>query len=618
MAMANPNHSRQCHKGHNNMVRTNSHNRLMVESNELSTVIALARAKGVDVLADKKGNLIARNVHAKLLDFVLQDTKRKYFELGIKSIIASEATKHMPLATAMAQFAVSVKMDNDLGFRLGGVVFNLLKQAGLMTEYMRETENGRSERVMKLPKKWAIDKDMLDELLLHVSPGAKPFRPKDWIVKADGTLQVGGYASTKMVMGSRLNAQIVQSQRMYDILNHEQRTAYAVDWDVWNKFRDDFQDSFPADQSWVEITKLEAELNILGIDPAFFARAFGSNGRIYILGYRTHREAGIRNELFQFHTKKLWNKEDYHTVERQIDGLRGSTSAKEIIQLYVLERDLALQQAGTPTGTIIRRDAKMSGVQGTGAVAMRSKEDAYHCGMLETYKDGRLVISANPLMTQYGITTKAQAKAGAMTWMYLSGGKAMITKIKEDTGLTIKADGKTFKGHWDESAKEVFPGQVRLMKELMGIIQYKKKETQFNWTLASGFKASIRAIGTVETVINTVMGKHSFSRQEIDKEFMGVRLGAAFGHGNDATLRHWMVLTAKRDGIDIDIVHDQFGVHLVDSVDTDTAYVSGLRRMLDLPILENFMQDVAGNGARANKVMINTLSRFDIVGGLFD
>ena len=66
------------------MTLTKAHTHTMVSSSELATVVALATVKGVDILADKKGVLIARNVHAKLLDFVLQDKEMKYFELGIK------------------------------------------------------------------------------------------------------------------------------------------------------------------------------------------------------------------------------------------------------------------------------------------------------------------------------------------------------------------------------------------------------------------------------------------------------------------------------------------------------------------------------------------------------
>ncbi len=595
----------------------NTHTKLMASSEALAAVKELAQIKGVDILADKNNKIVARKEHTAILGWVLEDKSNRYFTQMIKLVIASEATKHMPLATVMAQFAVSIKMDSKLGFRVGGVVLNLLKQAGLMTEYLRTTENGFQERVIKLPSIWAINEETMKELLLKVSPGAKPFKPKDWIVKPDGTLQVGGYSTTKAVMGSRLNEKIVQEQALYDVLNHEQSTQYAVDWDVYNKFRHHFQDSFPAEQSWTEIVKLDAELDILGDKPAYFARCFGANGRVYILGYRTHREGGIRNEIFNFFNKKLWNKSEYYIVHQQIADLKGCTSAKEEIQLYVLQRDLALQQAGIPTGTIVRRDAKMSGVQVAGAVAMRSKKDGYHCGLLSTYEDGRLVIASQPKMTGYKFE-KPQAKAAAMTWMYLSGGDAMINKVKEDTGMVIDCEGKQFKKDWDEAAEEVFPGQLRLMKEMMGILYYKKSNTHFRWTSSSGFKVSLAAIGTVATTIDTVMGKHEFSREEIDPEFMGVRLGAAFGHSEDAAVRHEMVKAAKFYGKDIDVVHDQFGVELNYSASNDQEYVNRLRYNLSQPILHNFMQDVAGNGARANSVIIGDLVADDIVSGLYN
>jgi len=611
MAMAIPN--TLSNKLEGNIMTLLNHTESMVNSPAMDTVLELAHAQGVEILNDKNGKLIAAKVHTELLDFVLKDIDRKYITIAVKLLIASEAHKDLPLATIMAQFAIAVKMESTLAFRLGGVVFNLVKRAGLMQEYMKDTINGRRERVVKLPSKWAITDEIFKELMMKVGQGARPFKAKDWtpIIK-------GGYSNTKWVSGSRLNEVIPQTQEMYDLLNYKQSIAYQVDWDVFNTFRDNFQDSFPAMESMIEIHKLQAELEILGTEPAYFAWNFGTNGRMYCQGYRTHRQAGIRNELFDFHKRTTWSEQDYHIVERQIADLKGDTSAKGMIQLYKLERDLGLQRNGEPTGTIIKRDAKMSGVQQVGAIMMRSKVDADSTGLLETFtQDGRLTLAAQPKMAKYNLD-KPQAKAAAMTWMYLSGGDAMVNKVKDDTGRDLGVDGKTFKLEWDEAGKDVFPGQIRFMYECMGIIKYKKCNTHFRWTSSSGFKVSIAATGTVDEVINTVMGKHSFSRQEIDAEFMGVRLGAGAGHAEDAASDHIQTRHAMTRGVDIDTVFDQFGYHLGDSQWGDEVYSEVMRWKLGQPILANFFQDVASNGRRADHVMLNTLHHEDVKAGLFD
>ena len=536
-----------------------------------------------------------------------------YFTIAAKIIVAAEVHKDMPLTTVMSQIAVTLKMNNKLGFRLGAVILNLMKQAGIFKEYIKHTENGHNERVIILAKKWAINDEMFKELSLKVGKCAKPMMPKMWTPD-----HKGGYLNTKWVSGSRLNEVIKQSQDMYDVLNHLQQVAYAVDWDVFNKFKDDFQDSFPSDQSMIEINKMQAELEIIGDQKAYFAYNFGTNGRVYCEGYRTHRHAGIRNEVFDFHKKSIWNQDDIYIVERQIKDLKGDISAKGKIQHYKLTRDLAAQMKGIATGTIIKRDAKMSGVQQIGAIMMRSNTDAKYVGLLKDFPiDGRLKLTANGVMAKYKMD-KPQAKAAAMTWMYLSGGDAMVNKVKNDTGRDLDVDGKLFKREWDEAGEFVFPGQIKFMGEVMSIIKYFKNNTHYRFTSSSGFKVSIAAIGTVIESIDTVMGRHEFSREEIDAEFMGVKLGAAAGHSEDASSLHLQVLAAKAACIDIDTVHDQFGHHLADSETGDTTYSNNMKWKLKQPLLERFLHETANNGGRAKHILINNLKEQDIVAGLFD
>ncbi len=599
------------------MVQVNKHIEEMMASQGLHTTIALATAQGVDILADKNNKLVARQLHESLLGLVINDKDNKLMELGMKLVMSGQTVASYPLATAMAQFAIATAKqfegDDDISFRLSGVVFNLLKQAGLIAEYTKITENGHKERVLVMGKKWELSKEIFIELQHKIGKGARPYQAAKWTPTSKG-----GYEKTKWIAGSRLNEVLPQTQEIYDVLNHLQATAYAVDWDVWDKFKMSFRASFPAEQSMIEIDKMELELLALGTEPAYFAYNFGANGRVYCEGYRTHRQAGIRNEIFDFHKKSLWNQADFHIVERQIEGLQGATSQKELIQLYKLTRDLAAQRNGIPTGTIIKRDAKMSGVQVAGAIAMRSKADAHYTGCLGDFKiDGRLQLSSQGEMAKYDLN-KAEAKAAAMTWMYLSGGKTMLAKMEEDTGKVLDVEGKAFKKEWEDSAKNVFPGQIRLMKELTAIIKYFDKNTHFRWTSASGFNVSIANIKSVEDIIHTVMGKHSFRRETIDTSEVLLGLGAAFGHSGDASMLHWSVQAAKARGVDIDTVHDQFGYHLADSEPGDAEYVSGLQRMFDMPVLESFMQDVAGNGDYAKFVLVNTLERDDIKGGLFD
>lgn len=554
----------------------------LLNNSDITTLIDIISIEGrLENLAEHKLILESlvndRLVYSKLVTFV------------IKHVITS-SVKELPLTVLRnmtAELLHGRKASNRI--RIASVVVKLLQNTGLFTTWEKKTSHGFNENIIscsfKLSETTKLDlKTKVRNLPL--------FMP------ASASISMSGHRKKVSADNSHMNA-------LLEKLNY---VGYTLDERVWNKYKYELAAYRFADLSTQDDMVAEGD-KLLG-KTFYFNHKFGpDNGRIYCDGDLFTLHGGALNYVYKFADKRVLTERGLANLRAKVQELEDeieTLSFKEKVEFYSLSLDLIDAEQGKPVGTILHIDAKLSGLQHQ-CIATRNKSEALYCGLLSELSDGYTHIR-NKLSNKDELT-RDNVKDAYNPYQYGAGAVATCKPV-------IEAGAHLSYSEWQEAYKTAFPGAFALRTFLLSLA---KEYTQdvFSFTSPSGFRCTVTALGTEENAYNTCYGKTTYTRKEIDKKHMGVKIVAAFSHMMDASALHYVV---GNSSFDMHVIHDSFGSHPNDTDTVHQLYIDALRRHLAMPVLLDFTSQIIGRdraGVNVNRLIKNTLQPADIVAGLY-
>lgn len=566
---------------------------------ELQVVVDLLVSRVVELLAAPTDRVVEVIHHdnesnkaqtAAVIDMLKSSDSTKVFTFIAKHIIMS-AVKEVPRTVLITQIAelYHSSMSPTTRFRMAQVLVKLFELTDAFTSMKKMNVHCHQEYVVVLKQK--LTKATIEELQTSV-----------WKLPKS----VPTHTSSKAGHFKKISA---DNSHMMDITMKLDNVAYTLDERVWNKFKYDLA-AYRFTDMPVQHAFITNGDHLVG-KTFYFTHRFGDdNGRIYCDGDLFTLQGGALNYVYKFADKRVLTAEGMKALRTHVDELhhKASLSFKESVELYSLTLDLIDAEAGLPVGTILHKDAKLSGLQHQ-AIATRSIHLAKFCGMIEDYSDGYTHIRSS--LSNSDQLSRDMVKKAFNPYQYGAGSSATITPV-------LEAGGHIDYKEWEAAYAKAFPEAFNLRSFLLLLSKQYASDT-FTFTSPSGFNCTVTALGTVDTAISGVYGKLQYIRKEIDKEHMGVKLVAAFSHMQDAAVLHSVVRKSKYD---MHVVHDSFGAHPNDIADVLSNYVWALREHLAMPILKQFVQEVLKSDeafavANVSKYISNTLTPSDIVGGLF-
>ena len=513
----------------------------------------------------------------------------KLVEFIIKQVVIS-TVRVLPLTVLISQVAETMlgrKATNR--FRIAAILISLVELAGVFSVYTDKTRDGYNERIISL--KTIISSVGKEELLL-----------KSWklptVLPSKATIKYSGH--TKKIKAD--------NDHFSPIIGKLNNTGYTLDARVWTMFKYKLAAYRFVDTSTQNSMIAQGD-NLIGTTFYFNHRMGIDNGRIYPEGDLFTLHGGALNYAFKFINKEICTPRGLEVLRNRVAELEAdldTLSFKEQVEYYSLSLDLIDAEHGKPIGTILHIDAKLSGLQHQ-CIATRNKSEALYCGLLSELKDGYGHLKSK--LSNADSLTRQMVKDAYNPYQYGAGSKATIAPV-------VEAGGRLDFTEWTVAYKSAFPNAFRLRSYLVSLAKDYKADT-YTFTTPSGFNAVVTALGQVTDSITTVYGKLEYSRNEIDKDFMGVKLVAAFSHMQDASSVHHVVLGST---FDMHIVHDSFGSHPnhVDAV--EELYIDSLRKHLSMPVLRDFVANIVGMelaDANVSRLIDNTLEVRDIVAGLY-
>lgn len=571
---------------------------------ELETVVELLVSR-VEELLQVNTDILADSIHThhhenkdqtKVAINTLKDNTqgfRKVLVFVAKHIVMSAVKKETPRTVLIAQIAeLYAKVMNPTSrFRLAAIILKLFELTDAFTSSKVQNLHKHGEWLIKLNYK--LSSATREELQKSV-----------WKLPSETPVTKAGTAGhIKKITAS--------NEHMMDVIEKLNSVAYTLDERVWNKFKYElaayrFED-LTAQQAMVE------EGDKLVGKTFYFNHRYGpDNGRIYCDGDLFTLQGGALNYVYKFTDKRVLTEEGIRVLREHVNELhsKASLSFKETVEYFSLTLDLIDAENGLPVGTILHKDAKLSGLQHQ-AISTRSHSLAQYCGLLTQITDGYNHIRS--MLSNGNELTRDMVKCAYNPYQYGAGRESTIKPVLEMGG---NLDYK----EWEQAYAKAFPEAFDLRSFLIMLSSKYAKDT-YTYTSPSGYNAVITALGTVETSISTVYGKLNYTRKEIDKDHMGVKLVAAFSHMQDAALLHYVV---RKASYDMHVVHDSFGAHPNDITDVMQNYVAGLQEHLCMPILSDFVAQILADQANpemvrhnVSKYISNTLKPSDIVGGLY-
>lgn len=571
---------------------------------ELSVVVTLLTSRAVELLSSYTvDELVLKVAHdhkenlAETLSIVESMknspiTFSNTLEYTAKRIIMS-SIREIPRTVLISQIAelYAKHLKSNSRFRIAAIIVKLFELTNAFATITKINTHGFNEYVI-------VCKVKLSEVTLE------QLRTSVWKLPKD-------VPSVSKGIAGHIKKQSNPNIHMSDITDKLSSVAYTLDSRVWDKFKHKLAAYRFTELSTQSSFIIEGD-KLVGTTFYFNHRYGPDNGRIYCDGDLFTLQGGALNYVYKFANKRVLTSEGMIALRSHVEALHSQEvlSFKEQVELYSLTLDLIDAEQGLPVGTILHKDAKLSGLQHQ-SIATRSIDLARYCGLIKDYSDGYNHIKYN--LSNSDELSRDMVKKAFNPYQYGAGELATVTPVRELGGnINYK--------EWEEAYAKSLPEAYELRRFLL-LLSSKYRSDTYSFTSPSGYQAVITGLGTVETPITTVYGKLHYSRKEIDAEFMGVKLVAVFSHMLDASVLHTVVRRAKYD---MHVIHDSFGAHPNDINDVCTNYVHVLQEYLCMPILENFVTEVLASKAdpellkvNVSKFVSNTLRPSDIVGGLY-
>lgn len=518
----------------------------------------------------------------------------KYFV----SCIFNASFKELPLTTLISMGAETLLTHKpSTRLRISSMLIRLLEASGAFFITTKINHEGFSERVIK--PKVQLTQQAIDYLSIRQRNLPKTESTEEMKVKYSG----------------HRKKQHDNNDHMAYLTNKLNKVGYRISHRVWERFKVQLAQYRFTDKH-TQLAMIHSGDSLLD-KTIHFTHRFGSdNGRIHCDGDLFTLHGGALNYIYKFEDKRMLNADGLERLEDRIYELEAESTLKfkEQVELYSLQCDLLDHLQGKPVGCILHQDAKLSGLQHQ-ATALRCKDSALYCGMLNELEDGYEHIK-NSLSNRAKLS-RDMVKDAYNPYQYGAGAETTIKAVEEAGGsLDFK--------EWNEAYQTAFPSAFRLREFLLMLSKEYKSET-YKFTSPSGFNCVITALGNEDTIIVTNYGKIEYSRQEVETKHMGVKLVAGFSHMLDASSLHDVVANANYD---VHVIHDSFGSHPNDSAHVEASYIDSLRSHLASPILKTFVTEVVTNRtnstlaaslweADVSSLMENTLTPSDIVKGLY-
>ncbi len=577
-----------------------------LNSVEIETVVSLVEAKYTELvttiatdrlleLLPTTGSKLTNKAEYTLILTSLRDSMSDYSKVvsfTTKLIVAS-AIREVPRTVLISQVAETLtgrKASNR--FRIASAIVRLLELSGAFTTYQKTNTHGFSESVITLG--YTLSTMTQDELSTKIRN-----LPTDLPVAA--TKRTAGHSKKVTAENSHM---LPITQKLNDV-------AYTLDARVWNKFKYELA-TYRFSDTKTQEAMIKAGDELLG-KTFYFGHRFGpDNGRIYVDGDLFTLHGGALNYAFKFANTEVCTTAGLNALSTKVEELHSQDTLafKEQVELYSLGMDLIDAEAGLPVGTILHIDAKLSGLQHQ-SIALRDATGAHFCGLLDDMSDGYNHIRSN--LSNASTLTRDIVKKAFNPYQYGAGSAATVAPV-------IKAGASLDFKEWELAYKKAFPKAYDLRSFLLSIAKNYKSET-YSFTSPSGYNCTLTGLGTVDTAIDTCYGRLEYSRQEVDADFMGVKIVAAFSHMLDASALHSVVLGAD---FDMHVIHDSFGSHPNNTASVHALYIESLQNHLCTNVLENFTSDILSSvsdiglvQANVARLMSNTLRPSYIVGGLF-
>ena len=571
---------------------------------EVNTIKELAYAKYTDLLSLDK-ELIVSSIeklnnhtenHAENLIIVelLQINEshyRKLVEFSIDMIIKA-SVKELQRTVLVSHIAQAQRgIEASRAFRTSAIIVAMLTLVTVCGSYQKRTETGHMEYITTCGFK--LTQSTLDELATRIYK--RPFSsPQTASIKSAGHFM----KVTK------------DNSHMTHILQKLNNVAYTLDARVWDKYGVAL-----AAYRFEGITTQKAMVaqgdSLVG-ETFYFNHRFGiDNGRIYCDGDLFTLHGGALNYAFKFADKRILTAEGLEVLRSHVADLhsKDELSFKEQVEMYSLTLDLIDAENGLPVGTIVHKDAKLSGLQHQ-SIVTRDADGAHYCGLLSDMSDGYSHLQSK--LSNGASLTRQMVKDAFNPYQYGALATATCQPVI-DAGQSLN-----FK-EWTDAYKAAFPKAFALRSLLGVILKDRVASDTIEFTSPSGFNCVLTALDTKTTAIQTVLGKLEFTRKVIDKEAMGVKAIAALSHMLDASTLHYVV---DNSNFDLHVIHDSFGAHPNDVAVVEALYVEALQNHLCMPILSGFVHALYGQEDKVvqysvSQLIANTLTPAMIVGGLY-
>lgn len=575
-----------------------------LHNNEISTIVELIIAKYnellnestidqlVDQLHDTEHELGNKEEHQYILQSLQSDRDiyAKLVTYTVKHIVMS-GVKELPLLVLLNMVAEQLSGRKTTSrMRIAATIVKLLEKCDSFFITKKLNKDNHLERIVGL--RYVLSTLSKEELLAKQYNQTLSFEP------VEGKRKVAGHR--KKV--SRDN------NHMLPLLDKLNTVGYTLDERVWNKYKYELS-AYRFDDIATQTTMRTEGDKLLG-KTFYFSHIFGpDNGRIYCEGDLFTLHGGALNYVYKFANKRMLTARGLEILEAKVAELEAELSTlsfKEKVEYYSLSLDLIDAHHGKPVGTILHRDAKLSGLQHQ-CIATRCKSEALYCGLLSTLRDGYSHI--RELLSNAHELSRDMVKKAYNPYQYGAGAKATIEPVQLLGG---RLDFK----EWESAYSKAFPNAFRLRSFLLTVAKEYTNDI-FTYTSPSGYNCAITALGTETDYVNTCYGKVKYERKEVDAKHMGVKLVAAFSHMLDAATLHHVVAGAD---FDLHVVHDSFGAHPNDLDTVETLYVHAQQKHLTMPILRDFIAEVIGKeqaDVNVSRLMANTLTPSDIVAGLY-
>ena len=562
---------------------------------ELNLIVELYEAKVAESLVSKSAlkDVTLSAEEALLLESISLNygSYRQVVSFATKLILTA-GVKELPLTVLISQVAETMckAYKPSTRFRISAIIIKSIEEIGMFTIFNKINKHGFSERIVNLSISLTSQSQSDLKSKLRNLPTEAPQK---------ATKSMAGHSKKIKADNSHM---LGLTQKLNDV-------GYTLDKRVWELYGARLAAYRFSDMA-TQQAMLEEGDKLLG-KTFYFGHRFGpDNGRIYCDGDLFTLHGGALNYAYKFADKRILTKQGLEVLRAKVNELHAAEklSFKEEVEMYSLTLDLLDAEKGLPVGTILHIDAKLSGLQHQ-SIALRDADGAYYCGLLADMSDGYTHIRNN--LSNSEKLTRDMVKKGFNPYQYGAGMQATLNPVRELGGdLDYK--------EWEAAYKKAFPAAFELRQMLLSISKHYKEET-YSYTTPSGFKAVLTALDTVETAITCVYGKLTYARKEIDKEFMGVKLVAAFSHMLDASVLHYVL---AKSNFDLHLVHDSFGAHPNDVAKVEALYVQAMQENLASNILEDFLSDILSvNGAlvtaNASRLIRNTLTPSMVVGGLY-